>query len=360
MSFVRFFLVTKSDVLIATIVLLISFSLVYGSRVIRYSTEYAVIFYEPTELILTEKTALDDLINLLKEKDTDFKEEEFYWVSRMEGWRYFTRGRYLLEGAYSYEIILSKLARGIQDPKSVVVLPGQTEERLIANLANEFWFEENELRELLSDSVWLSQYGIEMNQVSGRLFPDTYLMYWTSTPQTVIQRMLTEYEKSVLSPYQSVMDSLELTADEINTMASIIEWEYKYEEEKTTISGLYWNRLKRGMPLQADPTVNYAVGERRRLLFEDYQFEHPYNTYLNAGLPPGPITNPSLSSIKAALFPENHRYLYMVANPEGGHVFTRTFEEHKIESEKWRRWLQKQYRIKRQRESDSLDASSNL
>ncbi len=76
------------------------------------------------------------------------------------------------------------------------------------------------------------------------------------------------------------------------------------------------------MRLQADPTVNFAVGERRRLLFEDYQIDHPYNTYIYRGLPPGPITNPSLSSIRAALYPEDHDYLYMVANPEGGaHVY---------------------------------------
>ncbi len=106
------------------------------------------------------------------------------------------------------------------------------------------------------------------------------------------------------------------------------------------------------MRLQADPTINYVIGERRRILYEDYKIDHPYNTYINSGLPPGPITNPSLSSIEAALYPENHDYLYMVASPDGSHDFSETFEEHKRKSAKWRQWLQEQYRIKRQREQE--------
>jgi UPF0755 protein len=183
------------------------------------------------------------------------------------------------------------------------------------------------------------------------MLPDTYLTYWTRSPKEIVNQILREFDKRVIDQHEGRFQELDYTPDEIVTLASIVEWEAKISEEKPVISGLYWNRLNRGMLLQADPTVNYALGERRRLLFEDYEFDHPFNTYVNKGLPPGPITNPSLSTIEATLYPQDHDYLYMVANPEGGHVFTKTFREHQRESEKWRIWLREQYRIKRQQEA---------
>jgi UPF0755 protein len=116
-------------------------------------------------------------------------------------------------------------------------------------------------------------------------------------------------------------------------MASIVEWEARLEEEKPRIAGVYLNRLRIGMRLQADPTVQFALmqvegGRMRRLLFRDYEFQHPFNTYLYGGLPPAPINNPSPSSIHAVLDPEPHDYLYFVARGDGGHTFSRTLSEH--------------------------------
>jgi len=189
------------------------------------------------------------------------------------------------------------------------------------------------------------------------MLPDSYDMYWTTSAKNAVERLLGEFEQRVAIGLSEEIDEHELTLDEVLTLASIVEWEARDNAEKPKISGLYQNRLQRGMRLQADPTVLYALGERRRLLFADYQFEHPYNTYLNRGLPPGPITNPDLTSIRAVLFPEEHDYLYMVATPEGTHQFSRTFQEHRQASEEWRRWIREQYRIKREREQESEDNS---
>src|SRR5690625_3858180 len=136
------------------------------------------------------------------------------------------------------------------------------------------------------------------------------------------------------------------TLNEVVTLASITELEARYSDEKVRISGLYLNRLETGMLLQADPTVLHSLGERRRLLFEDYRVEHAYNTYLHPGLPPGPITNPDLASIRSVLNQEQHDYLYLVATPYGYHKFSRTFSDHRQASEEWRRWIQEQYRIR--------------
>src|SRR5699024_5296026 len=124
----------------------------------------------------------------------------------------------------------------------------------------------------------------------GYLYPNTFKMYWTISPEEAVKRILEVFDISVVQPNKKRFAELDKTVEEILTLASIVEWEARKQEEKAIISGLYWNRLDRGMRLQADPTVNFAVGERRRLLYQDYEVDHPYNTYLHAGLPPGPIT----------------------------------------------------------------------
>jgi UPF0755 protein len=197
------------------------------------------------------------------------------------------------------------------------------------------------------------EHNLTGEKLLSRMLPDSYDMYWTSSAENVVARLLAEFNRRVKEELAEEIETHNLTLDEIVTLASIVEWEARDNAEKPKISGLYQNRLERGMLLQADPTVLYALGERRRLLFADYQYNHPYNTYQNSGLPPGPITNPDLSSIRAVLFPEQHDYLYMVATPEGTHQFSRTFREHQRASEEWRRWLREQYRIKRERETAS-------
>ena len=273
------------------------------------------------------------------------------WASALLGWKTFSRGRYLLDGDYSYNGLLSKLGRGIQDPENIVILPGITEERFVEMVSGKFYFQPDELSAILSDSTFLAEKELTEGQLFARM-PETYLAYWTNSPREFVTKVLREFDRAIPDSFYTKAEEMGYSLDEILTLASIVEWEAKFTEEKPRISGLYWNRLNRGMRLQADPTVLYALGERRRLLFEDYQIDHPYNTYLRRGLPPGPITNPSFSTIEATLFPEDHDYLYMVANPEGGHTFTKTFREHQVESEKWRIWIREQYRIKRQRERE--------
>lgn len=289
------------------------------------------------------------LVNLDLIQDTT----EFSWAANIYGWNTFREGHYLVDRSFSYDTFLSKLARGIQDPVSVTVLPGQSEGMIARSLSQDLQFDSTAIAQTLNDSTFLAEQNIEKEDVIGRLLPNTYSLYWTASPQAVCKRIFEEFHQAVVEKYRPRFNDLDRTVDEIVTLASIIEWEAKSNNEKPTISGLYWNRLERGMRLQADPTVNFAIGERRRLLYKDYQVDHPYNTYQHAGLPPGPITNPSLSSIKAALYPEDHQYLYMVASPDGTHDFSKTFQEHKRKSEEWRRWLREQYRIKRQREQNS-------
>ena len=175
--------------------------------------------------------------------------------------------------------------------------------------------------------------GMRVPSFEGFLRPETYLLPADVNPRELV-RIMAESSKGEWRPeWNARLDSLKLNRLQLVTLASIVEGEARVDDERETIAGVYHNRLRMGMPLQADPTVQYAImlkrGRRKaRLFIRDYAFASPYNTYLHPGLPPGPVNSPSRRSIEAALYPANVRYLYFVADTNGRHVFSRTYNEH--------------------------------
>jgi UPF0755 protein len=304
-------------------------------------------------VFLYEQEDLDGLVGLFNEAEIQFDEPRFRWAAHIFGWRNFLPGRYDLTGEQTYESVLRIFGNGLQTPGNVTIHTGQWEERFIQRVSAQMRFTEEELFEALRDTAMLEKHGLQQHHVMGRMLPNTYEMYWTSTAEQFIDRMLAEFDRAAVQPYAERYEELRMSVDQITTLASIIEWEARYDHEKPKISGLYWNRLNNRWRLQADPTVSYAIGERRRLFNRDYQFVHPYNTYRISGLPPGPINNPALSSIRAALFPEDHDYFFMVATPEGVHTFTRTYADHRRESRKWQQYIREQTAIRQQREREA-------
>jgi len=323
----------------------------YNSRSMRLYSNESIKISEPIDLYLYERTDLTELTELLDSLVMDFDRDEFNWAGQTLRWRVFSPGRYHINKSISYSELLSKLARGLQDPVRVTILPGLDMGRLSRNLSIQLRADSLSFRSIFNDSSSVAlELGLTAENLFSRMLPNTYEYFWTSDPEQVIRRVFREFNSSVEVNFREEIEASQLTLDEIIILASIVEWEARIDEEKPRISGLYLNRLNRGMLLQADPTVAYALGERRRLLFVDYELDHPYNTYKFSGLPPGPITNPTLSSIEAVLYPEEHDYLFMVATPEGLHRFSRTFQEHQVASEEWRRWLREQVRIGRERD----------
>lgn len=308
---------------------------------------------EPVHIYLEDRTELSSLSNMLADSGLVKSKEELQWAANLLGWRSFREGHYLVDRDFTYDEFLSKLARGNQDPISLTILPGKSKGQIARSISKRMQFDSLTFRNTLEDSVLLSEMNLQQKHIIGKLYPNTYSIFWTLSAEKVFKRIIDEFNRAVVKQYSSRFEELDYSVEEVITLASIVEWEGKTSEELSTISGLYWNRLDRGMALQADPTVNFAVGKRRRLLYEDYRVDHPYNTYNYRGLPPGPITNPSLGAIKATLYPEEHDYLYMVASPDGTHAFSETYKEHKRKSAKWRQWLQEQYRIKEQRKRNS-------
>lgn len=175
--------------------------------------------------------------------------------------------------------------------------------------------------------------GLGAASLEGFLLPETYTLPVPVTAEGLVQAMVEQFVRRWTPRWQARADSLGLTRLQVVTLASIVEGEARHDDERAVIAGVYTNRLKRGMPLQADPTVQYAIqlqtGRRKpRLYFKDYAIRSPYNTYLTAGLPPGPVNSPGAKSIEAALYPAEVPFLYFVAMPDGHHRFSRTLTEH--------------------------------
>ena len=169
--------------------------------------------------------------------------------------------------------------------------------------------------------------------LEGYLLPETYTLPLPVTADALLEAMVAEFERRWNPAWSTRLDSLGMTRNQLLTLASIVEGEARHDDERATIAGVYGNRLRLGMLLQADPTVQYAVqlatGQRKsRLWFKDLEIESPYNTYRHPGLPPGPVNSPGIKSIEAALYPAPVPYLYFVAAEDGHHVFSRTLVEH--------------------------------
>lgn len=183
------------------------------------------------------------------------------------------------------------------------------------------------------DVAWLRSRGVEGSTVEGFLSPETYLFSGPVSARGLLGQMIDEFQRAWDASWDSVLQATGRSRLDVLTLASIVEGEARTDEERPIIAGVYANRLRIGMALQADPTVQYAIqlatGERKPRLYEkDYQIVSPYNTYLHAGLPPGPVGSAGRRSIEAALHPAQVPYLYFVAGSDGRHVFSRTYDEH--------------------------------
>src|SRR5690606_10510710 len=184
---------------------------------------------------------------------------------------------------------------------------------------------------VLADTASATRYGVPGPNLEGYLYPATYIFPVDGPLEPVIERLTAEYKRRWTPARRARADSLKLSEREVITLASIVEKEARVRDEMPLISAVFHNRLRIGYPLQADPTVQYALGEHQtRLLYAhiDSVADNPYNTYRHRGLPPGPIASPSELAIDPTLYPADVKYLYFVARPDGRHIFTRSLAEH--------------------------------
>jgi UPF0755 protein len=194
-----------------------------------------------------------------------------------------------------------------------------------------------------NDTKLINDLGLKQKSLEGYLFADGIEIYEHSSPQEAIKILFNSFKNFYTDSLKQRETEIGFTTHEILTLASIVEGETNIVEEMPRIAGVYYNRLKRRMKLQADPTIQYLIpGKWRRVFFKDLEIDSPYNTYKYVGLPPGPINNPGKNAILAVLYPEENNYLYFVADGKGGHKFSKTFNEHLKKVRQYRRWVRSQ------------------
>ena len=295
--------------------------------------------------VITGST-LGEISKQLYEKKIISNEQMFRWAVQVMGKeKEIPVGTFQLVDTQSNYDIIKQLVYGSPELIKVRLLEGWSVKQIAAHLNEVMGFEPKEILDISKDSRFLKKHNIKASTIEGYLFPDTYLFFNGDTPTSVLDNVVSEYKTFWKDAFRNRARELNMTEHEVVTLASIIEGEAIYDKERPTISGVYHNRLNRGMRLQADPTIQYIIDDGpRRLLNRDLRIDSPYNTYKNKGLPPGPINSPGAQSLKAALYPEANEYLFFVARGDGYHTFTTNEKDHnnaKKQLQKLRRELRK-------------------
>ena len=238
-------------------------------------------------------------------------------------------GTYLLRRGTSWGTILQSLTRGWGVVRTVTIPEGFALSAIEPLLARSLNVPPESVAAAVRDSALLERLEIPTSTLEGYLFPDTYQFADGTPARIAVRDMVVQFESRWAPEWDAQLDTLNMSRHQVVTLASIVEKEARLDEERPVIAAVYHNRLRVGMPLQADPTVQYARGAHTsRVLHKDLEIQSPYNTYRRAGLPPGPIASPGRASIEATLFPAKVPYRYFVAHPDGHHEFRVTYEEH--------------------------------
>ena len=237
-------------------------------------------------------------------------------------------GKFLIEGKISDAIIIDLIFNKGPIKLKLTIPEGLQSKKLFKNI-NSLLNTDYDFDQYFESQNILEQYNISAKTLEGYLYPNTYYIYHDSDPKEIIDILLQEFWNQFDKNLQDRANQLGFSVHEVVTLASIIEGEAMLDSERETISSVYHNRLKINMKLQADPTIQYILsGPPKALSNRDLRVKSDYNTYQNYGLPPGPINNPGIESIKAALYPEDTNFLFFVAQGDGSHAFTTNEKDH--------------------------------
>lgn len=252
-------------------------------------------------------------------------------------------GSYVISPKLSSLGVLRKLRNHRQDPVNLLIPSVRTKENLAQNLERKLMLKGSEILALLDDSAFCAAYSLDTANIIGIFIPNTYQVYWDISAEQLVERMSRESKAFWTDERLKKAELAGLTPQEAITLASIIDEETANNAEKPMIAGMYLNRLRIEMPLQADPTVKFALRDfsLRRIYHKHLSVDSPYNTYMHTGLPPGPIRIPSIAGIDAVLNYVHHDYLYMCAKEDfsGTHNFAASYREHMQNARRYARAL---------------------
>ena len=296
-------------------------------------------------------TNSDSLLDIQKEiKDFSINPDSFLWVAAKKNISNAKPGRYLLKKGMSNNEVVNMLRSGRQTPFKLSFNNQDTLEKFAGRIAAQVEADSISLLNSFSDKQFLSRNNLTNKSILQIFIPNTYEFYWTVSPEKFRAKMLDSYKIFWNKNRLQKAKKLNLTKEEVITLASIVQKETAKNSERPIVAGLYLNRLRKGWALQADPTIIYCVKENKgqdyvvkRVLTIDLEIESPYNTYKYRGLPPTLIAMPDISSIDAVLNAEKHNYMYMCANVEklGYHAFAKSLIQHNRNANKYHQWMNK-------------------
>ncbi|BAX81272.1 endolytic transglycosylase MltG [Labilibaculum antarcticum] len=274
-----------------------------------------------------------DVLRILTENNWLKNSTSLQWVMEKKNYAsHIHPGRYQIKNGMCNNELIDLLRSGVQSPLNLTFNNTRTLEEFAGKIAAQIEADSISILSLLKDESKLQKYGFAPHTIIGMFIPNTYQVNWNLSAENFIDRMNTEYAKFWNAERLQKAEILGLSPIEISTLASIVDEETIKSDEKKRVAGVYMNRLKRKIKLDADPTLKFALGDFtiRRVLNKHKTIDSPYNTYKYRGLPPGPIRQASISGIEAVLNCENHKYYYFCASPEfnGYHVFAKSLREH--------------------------------
>lgn len=333
----KFLLIFISLLIALAMLVYFLISLVFVPNINEDKPEYTI--YIPTD------ASFEDVLELMRQDNVLKNESSFIRVASLMnyGKNKVRSGKYIFKNGMSNKEIVSRLRSGSQSPVNVTI----NNVRLLSDLAGKTsrYLEPDSLAVLshLYDKNVHQMYGFNSENFLSMFIPNTYQMYWNYSPQKFTERMKKEYDSFWNDERRARLEDKNINPTEAYILASIVEKETNYDAERARIAGVYLNRLREGMKLQADPTVVFAVGDftLQRVLYKHLEMDSPYNTYLYEGLPPGPICMPSLQSLEAVILAEQHDYYFFCAQPDnsGKHAFAKTYSEHLKNAAAFSQWL---------------------
>ena len=304
-------------------------------------------------LIIPKNTSFKEVQNMLYERDIVQDLVSFSLLAKLMNYNENVKyGRFILQPNMTNIEAIRLLRAGKEEAVNITFNNVRLKKDLARKITRNIAMKPEEFLAALENFAENNEYGFTKENVISMFIPNTYEVFYFISPEELLERMYLEYNKFWNEDRLAKAEALELKPTEVSTLASIVQAESIKKSESTTIAGLYLNRLERGIPLQADPTLVFAAGDFsiKRVLNVHKEIDSPYNTYKYRGLPPGPINMPSIHNIDAVLNAEDHQYLYMVAKEDfsGYHYFSKTLAEHLRNAKKYQRQLTIEQRKARQ------------
>ncbi|MEM6263928.1 MAG: endolytic transglycosylase MltG [Bacteroidota bacterium] len=331
-------------ILIGLVVLIVFVAFPLYQRV--FSPAVSIEGDEPYFLLIPNGADYIYVAETLKRDKIITNPQGFQWVARRMNYpRSIRPGRYKIEDGMSNRELIQLLRSGQQTAVRFTFVKFRRPEDFALHAAQYFEFGKTELMAVLNNREFLKkEFNLTPETVFTIIIPNTYEIWWNTPPEEFIKRMYKEYRAFWgRNGRREARQRMRLTRQEVMTLASIVEEETIRNDERPKVAGVYLNRIRKSMPLQADPTVKFAVGnfELRRILNEHLEIDSPYNTYKYPGIPPGPICTPSITSIDAVLANERHKYYYFCAKTDGSgyHHFSKTLMEHNMYANQYHQML---------------------